>query len=76
MAGVPKSPSRDNLLGKPAIARDRKNPVLKRMAELKMISSYYNVIGKPLILWRALSLPASNRIKMFVIIIRGFSNRT
>ncbi len=38
LAGVPKSPARYNPLGKPAVVRDRKNLVLKRMAELKMIS--------------------------------------
>jgi 1A family penicillin-binding protein len=39
LAGVPKSPSRYNPLGRPAITRDRKNLVLKRMAELKIITS-------------------------------------
>lgn len=39
LAGVPKSPARYNPLGKPSITRDRKNLVLKRMAELKMITS-------------------------------------
>lgn len=39
LAGVPKAPSRYNPLGKPAVTRDRKNLVLKRMAELKMITS-------------------------------------
>jgi membrane peptidoglycan carboxypeptidase len=39
LAGVPKAPTRYNPLGKPAITRDRKNLVLKRMAELKMITS-------------------------------------
>ncbi|HET6459754.1 MAG TPA: penicillin-binding transpeptidase domain-containing protein, partial [Syntrophales bacterium] len=38
LAGVPKAPSRYNPLGKPAVTRDRKNLVLKRMAELKMIT--------------------------------------
>jgi len=38
LAGVPKAPSRYNPLGKPAITRTRKNLVLKRMAELKMIT--------------------------------------
>ena len=38
LAGVPKAPARYNPLGKPAITRDRKNLVLKRMAELKMIT--------------------------------------
>ena len=38
LAGVPKAPSRYNPLGKPAITRARKNLVLKRMAELKMIT--------------------------------------
>jgi 1A family penicillin-binding protein len=38
LAGVPKSPARYNPLGKAAIIRDRKNLVLKRMAELKMIT--------------------------------------
>jgi membrane peptidoglycan carboxypeptidase len=38
LAGVPKAPSRYNPLGKPAKIRDRKNLVLKRMRELKMIS--------------------------------------
>ena len=37
LAGVPKAPARYNPLGKAAIIRDRKNLVLKRMAELKMI---------------------------------------
>lgn len=38
LAGVPKAPVRYNPLGKPASIRDRKNIVLKRMKELKMIS--------------------------------------
>src|SRR5664280_1213268 len=38
LAGVPKSPSRYNPLGKATVTRDRKNLVLKRMAELKMIT--------------------------------------
>jgi penicillin-binding protein 2D len=38
LAGVPKAPTRYNPLGKPAITRDRKNIVLKRMVELKMIT--------------------------------------
>lgn len=38
LAGVPKAPARFNPLGKPAIIRDRKNLILKRMAELKMIT--------------------------------------
>ena len=38
LAGVPKSPARYNPLGKPSLIRDRKNFVLKRMAQLKMIS--------------------------------------
>lgn len=38
LAGVPKAPARYNPLGKAAIIRDRKNIVLKRMAELKMIN--------------------------------------
>ena len=38
LAGVPKAPARDNPLGKLAVIRDRKNLVLKRMAELKMIN--------------------------------------
>jgi 1A family penicillin-binding protein len=38
LAGVPKAPARYNPLGKSAIIRDRKNLVLKRMAELKMIN--------------------------------------
>ena len=38
LAGVPKAPARYNPLGKSAIIRDRKNLVLKRMAELKMIT--------------------------------------
>jgi len=39
LAGVPKAPSRYNPLGKPAKIRDRKNLVLKRMRELKMITA-------------------------------------
>jgi 1A family penicillin-binding protein len=39
LAGVPKAPARYNPLGKPAVTRDRKNLVLKRMAELKMITA-------------------------------------
>jgi 1A family penicillin-binding protein len=38
LAGVPKAPARYNPLGKPTITRDRKNLILKRMAELKMIT--------------------------------------
>ncbi len=38
LAGVPKAPTRYNPLGKPATTRDRKNLILKRMAELKMIT--------------------------------------
>jgi 1A family penicillin-binding protein len=38
LAGVPKAPSRYNPLGDPAKIRDRRNLVLKRMVELKMIS--------------------------------------
>jgi penicillin-binding protein 2D len=38
LAGVPKAPSRYNPLGEPASIRDRRNLVLKRMLELKMIS--------------------------------------
>lgn len=38
LAGVPKAPSRFNPLEKPAVTRDRKNLVLKRMADLKMIT--------------------------------------
>jgi penicillin-binding protein 2D len=38
LAGVPKAPARYNPLGKPATTRDRKNFILKRMAELKMIT--------------------------------------
>jgi penicillin-binding protein 2D len=38
LAGVPKSPARYNPFGKPAVARDRKNLILKRMAQLKMIT--------------------------------------
>jgi len=39
LAGVPKAPTRYNPLGKPAVIRDRKNLILKRMKELKMITS-------------------------------------
>jgi penicillin-binding protein 2D len=39
LAGVPKAPARYNPLGKPAITRNRKNVVLKRMVELKMITA-------------------------------------
>ncbi|MCG6534213.1 MAG: PBP1A family penicillin-binding protein [Syntrophales bacterium LBB04] len=39
LAAVPKAPSRYNPLGKPLIIRDRKNLVLKRMKELKMITA-------------------------------------
>jgi len=38
LAGVPKAPARYNPLGKTAITRGRKNLILKRMAELKMIT--------------------------------------
>jgi penicillin-binding protein 2D len=38
LAGVPKAPARYNPLGKPATTRDRKNFILTRMAELKMIT--------------------------------------
>jgi len=38
LAGVPKAPSRYNPLGKDANIRNRRNLVLKRMAELKMIN--------------------------------------
>lgn len=38
LAGVPKAPTRYNPLGKAATTRDRKNFILKRMAELKMIT--------------------------------------
>ena len=38
LAGVPKAPARYNPLGKPGITRNRKNLILKRMAELKMIT--------------------------------------
>jgi penicillin-binding protein 2D len=37
LAGVPKAPSRYNPLGEPAKIRDRRNLVLRRMVELKMI---------------------------------------
>ena len=39
LAGVPKAPARYNPLGKPTRIRDRKNLILKRMAELKMITT-------------------------------------
>ena len=38
LAGVPKAPARYNPLGKATMIRDRKNLVLKRMRELKMIT--------------------------------------
>jgi 1A family penicillin-binding protein len=38
LAGVPKAPARYNPLGKPAVTRDRKNRILKRMVVLKMIT--------------------------------------
>jgi len=38
LAGVPKNPGRYNPLGKPADVEQRRNTVLARMAELKMIS--------------------------------------
>jgi 1A family penicillin-binding protein len=38
LAGVPKAPTRYNPLGKPSVTRDRKNLILRRMAELKMIT--------------------------------------
>ncbi len=38
LAGVPKNPGRYNPLGKPADGRQRRNTVLARMAELKMIT--------------------------------------
>lgn len=38
LAGVPKAPTRYNPLGKPKVTRNRKNLVLKRMLELKMIT--------------------------------------
>jgi len=38
LAGVPKAPSRYNPLDKPSVTRDRKNLILKRMTELKMIT--------------------------------------
>ena len=38
LAGIPKAPTRYNPLGKSASIRDRKNLILKRMAELKMIT--------------------------------------
>ena len=38
LAGVPKAPARYSPLGKPEVTRNRKNLVLKRMAELKMIT--------------------------------------
>lgn len=37
LAGIPKAPSRYNPLGEPAKIRDRRNLVLQRMVELKMI---------------------------------------
>jgi 1A family penicillin-binding protein len=37
LAGVPKAPSRYNPLGEPAKIRDRRNLVLQRMVDLKMI---------------------------------------
>ncbi len=37
LAGIPKAPSRYNPLGEPAKIRDRRNLVLQRMLELKMI---------------------------------------
>ncbi|HMK65934.1 MAG TPA: PBP1A family penicillin-binding protein [Thermodesulfobacteriota bacterium] len=39
LAGVPKAPNRYNPLGDPVKIRDRRNLVLKRMADLNMISS-------------------------------------
>jgi 1A family penicillin-binding protein len=39
LAGVPKAPARYNPLGKFVVTRNRKNLVLKRMAELKMITA-------------------------------------
>jgi penicillin-binding protein 2D len=39
LAGVPKAPNRYNPLGEPVKIRDRRNLVLQRMAELRMISS-------------------------------------
>jgi 1A family penicillin-binding protein len=39
LAGVPKAPNRYNPLGDPVKIRDRRNLVLKRMADLSMISS-------------------------------------
>ena len=39
LAGVPKAPSRYNPLGKPLVVRDRKNLILKRMSQLKMITA-------------------------------------
>jgi 1A family penicillin-binding protein len=38
LAGVPKNPARYNPLGKPADVEQRRNTVLKRMAELSMIT--------------------------------------
>ena len=38
LAGVPKAPGRYNPLGEPAKIRDRRNLVLRRMVELKMIT--------------------------------------
>ena len=39
LAGVPKAPTRYNPLGDPASVQKRRNLVLKRMAELKMVTS-------------------------------------
>jgi 1A family penicillin-binding protein len=39
LAGVPKAPTRYNPLGKPESIRDRKNLILSKMAELKMITA-------------------------------------
>jgi 1A family penicillin-binding protein len=39
LAGVPKAPARYNPQGKPLVVRDRKNLILKRMAQLKMITA-------------------------------------
>ncbi|MGC1401629.1 MAG: PBP1A family penicillin-binding protein [Thermodesulfobacteriota bacterium] len=39
LAGVPKAPGRYNPLGEPAKIRDRRNLVLRRMVELKMITA-------------------------------------
>ncbi len=38
LAGIPKAPARYNPLGKPAQVRGRRDQVLKRMSELKMIT--------------------------------------